>query len=212
MHTLATSSVNHSRMQVRFHTDSVLPANFAVWDDIHMFICEYVCHASQRILSMQHIICKESVTTLRKLTSVVNTRRLSLFPGDTYGADGCRIVRVDLRGDGRGWTVCNDGIWRFAVTHTVPCQCYQIQPMLITCLIEAKANSSLYSGASFQGTPVRMQIGVTWRKLRLGFDWRLNLAFGTHKKICGNFSRTKFLCHLDGGVPWVSHMRGSTVL
>ena len=75
-----------------------------------MLICEYVCHASKRILSMQHIICKDTVTALRKLTSVVNTRRLSFFPGDTYGADGCRILWVDLRGDGGGWTVCNDGI------------------------------------------------------------------------------------------------------
>ena len=102
MHTLATPNVNHSRMQVRFHTDSVLPANFAVWDDIQMLICEYVCHASKRILSMQHIICKDTVTALRKLTSVVNTRRLSSFPGDTYRADGSRILWVDLRGDGRG--------------------------------------------------------------------------------------------------------------
>ena len=153
MHTLATPSVNHSRMQVRFHTDSVLPANFAVWDDIHMLICEYVCHASQRILSMQHIICKDTVTALHQLTTVVNTRRLSLFPGDTYGADSCRILWVDLWGDGRGWAVCNDGIWMFAVTHTVPCQCYQIQPMFTTCLKEAKAKLSLYIGAS-RGTEI----------------------------------------------------------
>jgi len=32
--------------------------------------------------------------------------------------------------------------------------------MLTTCLKEAKAKSSLYGGASFQGTPDKKEIGV----------------------------------------------------